>query len=382
MTAPHRNKLRLLALAASLALSLGFGATHATDITGAGSSFVYPVISKWSAGYAEKTGNRVNYQSIGSSGGIAQIKAGTVDFGASDKPLDPASLRKFGLVQFPDVIGGIVPAYHIQGIAPGKLVLSGPVLAQIFLGMITHWNDPAIAKLNPDLKLPDARITVVHRSDGSGTSYNFTDYLTKVSSTWKSSVGRGAAVSWPTGIGGKGNEGVSAYVKQLPNSIGYVEYAYALQNHLGYARMKNAAGKVVSPDAASFQAAAATADWAHAKDFDLLLSNAPGAKAWPLTATSWVIMYRQPKNAAHSSVALDFFKYAYTHGQARARALDYVALPDPLIARIEAYWKTEFGFLPQEASGNRCDTAHDCGLQVLTWGVEALALPSATGSGR
>ncbi|HEX7341328.1 MAG TPA: phosphate ABC transporter substrate-binding protein PstS [Rhodanobacteraceae bacterium] len=324
------------------AIALGFGTAHATDITGAGSSFVYPIISKWSASYARKTGNHVNYQSIGSGGGIAQIKAGTVDFGASDMPLDEATLDKFGLGQFPDVIGGIVPAYHVAGVAPGKLVLDGPTLANIFLGKITHWNDPAIAKLNPGLKLPDARITVVHRSDGSGTTFNFSDYLSKVSNVWKVQVGEGTAVQWPTGIGGKGNEGVSAYVRQIPNSIGYVEYAYALHNHLGYARMKNAAGQVVNPDAASFQAAAATADWAHAKNFDLLMTNAPGAAAWPITATSWVVMVKQPKNEANSKVALDFFKYVYTHGQPQAAALDYVPLPASLVQQIEKYWKTEF----------------------------------------
>jgi phosphate transport system substrate-binding protein len=340
VTTRHRTTLRLLALATALAF--GMGAAHATDITGAGSSFVYPVISKWSASYAEKTGNRVNYQSIGSGGGIAQIKAGTVDFGASDMPLDAATLAKFGFGQFPDVIGGIVPAYNVPGIAPGKLVLDGPVLAQIFLGQIANWNDPAIVALNPGLKLPAAKITVVHRSDGSGTTFNFTNYLSKISATWKSKVGEGTAVNWPAGIGGKGNEGVSAYVRQIPNAIGYVEYAYALQNHLGYARMKNAAGNVVQPDAASFQAAAATADWAHAQNFNLLMTNAPGAKAWPITATSWVIMVKQPKNAVNSRVALDFFKWAYANGQQQAAALDYVPLPESLVQQIEGYWKAEF----------------------------------------
>ena len=336
----YRNRLRLLALATTLAF--GIGAAHATDITGAGSSFVYPVISKWSAAYAAKTGNHVNYQSIGSGGGIAQIKAGTVDFGASDMPLDEATLAKFGLGQFPDVIGGIVPAYNIPGIAPGKLVLDGPVLAKIFLGQIGNWSDPAIAALNPDIALPSAKITVVHRSDGSGTTFNFSDYLSKVSPEWKAKVGEGTAVNWPTGIGGKGNEGVSAYVKQIPNSIGYVEYAYAVQNHLGYARMKNAAGHVVKPDAASFSAAAATADWSHARNFDLLMTNAPGAAAWPITATSWVIMHKQPRDAANSRVAFDFFRYAYGDGKPAATALDYVPLPDSLVKQIEGYWKAEF----------------------------------------
>src|SRR6185437_12686345 len=226
-----RSMSRLGALAVFIAASLGAVSVQATDITGAGSSFVYPVISKWSASYAEKTGNRVNYQSIGSGGGIAQIKAGTVDFGASDMPLDEATLTKFGLGQFPDVIGGIVPAFNVAGVAPGKLVLDGSTLAGIFLGSIAKWNDPAIAALNPGVKLPDSKITVVHRSDGSGTSFNFTNYLSKVSADWKAKVGEGTAVNWPTGIGGKGNEGVSAYIRQIPNSIGYVEYAYALKNH-------------------------------------------------------------------------------------------------------------------------------------------------------
>jgi phosphate transport system substrate-binding protein len=325
------------------AVALGCTAmAHATDITGAGSSFVYPVISKWSASYAEKTGNRVNYQSIGSGGGIAQIKAGTVDFGASDMPLDEATLAKFGLGQFPDVIGGIVPAFNVQGVAPGQMVLDGPTLADIYLGKITSWDDPAIRKLNPGLKLPAAKITVVHRSDGSGTTYNFTNYLSKVSPEWKSRVGESTAVKWPAGIGGKGNEGVSAYIKQMPNSLGYVEYAYALKNHIGYAVMKNAAGKVVKPMTASFQAAAATADWAHARNFNLLMTNAPGDEAWPITATSWVIMYKQPKNQEKSKVAFDFFKWAYENGQDQARSLDYVPLPASLVGQIEAYWKSEY----------------------------------------
>src|SRR5574337_79052 len=323
------------------ASALGMAA-HATDVTGAGSSFVYPVISKWSATYAEETGNRINYQSIGSGGGIAQIKAGTVDFGTSDMPLDEATLQKFGLGQFPDVIGGIVPAFNVEGIAPGKLVLDGQTLADIYLGKITSWKDAAIAALNPGVKLPDAKITVVHRSDGSGTTFNFSDYLSKVNPEWKAKVGESTAVQWPVGIGGKGNQGVSAYVKQIKNSIGYVEYAYALQNHIGYALMKNAAGKVVAPTIATFQAAARSEEWKNAKNFNLLMTNAPGAGAWPITATSWVIMYKQPKNAANSKVALDFFRYAYSDGKAAATALDYVPLPASLVNQIEGYWKAEF----------------------------------------
>lgn len=330
------------ASAAIIAVSVLGVAAHATDVTGAGSSFVYPVVSKWSATYAEKTGNRINYQSIGSGGGIAQIKAGTVDFGATDMPLDEADLKKFGLGQFPDVIGGIVPALNVEGIAPGKLVLDGPTLASIFLGKIITWNDAAIAALNPGMKLPAAKITVVHRSDGSGTTFNFSNYLSKVSPEWKTKVGEGSAIQWPVGIGGKGNQGVSAYVKQVKNSIGYVEYAYALQNDIGYALMKNAAGKVVAPTTATFQAAADTADWKSARNFNLLMTNAPGAGAWPITATSWVVMYKQPRNAANAKVVLDFFKWSYENGQEQARSLDYVPLPDSLVKQIESYWATEF----------------------------------------
>jgi phosphate transport system substrate-binding protein len=333
---------RLGALAIAVAAS-AFGMTaHATDITGAGSSFVYPVISKWSAAYAEKTGNHINYQSIGSGGGIAQIKAGTVDFGASDMPLDDATLKQFGLGQFPDVIGGIVPAFNVAGVAAGTLTLDGNTLAGIYMGKITMWNDPAIAALNPGMHLPASRITVVHRSDGSGTSFNFTNYLSKVSPEWKSSVGQGTAVKWPAGIGGKGNEGVSAYIKQIPNSIGYVEYAYAVTNKLGYAKMKNAAGNVVEPTIATFEAAANTADWKSASDFNLLMTNAPGAQAWPITATSWVIMYKVPKNAANTKVTFDFFKWAYEHGQDSAHALNYVALPPSLVQQIESYWSSQY----------------------------------------
>ncbi|MBN8728434.1 MAG: phosphate ABC transporter substrate-binding protein PstS [Xanthomonadales bacterium] len=332
----NANTLRSLIAAAAMVLASGQAA--AVDITGAGSSFVYPVISRWAAAHAEASGTRVNYQSIGSGGGIAQIKAGTVDFGASDIPLDDADLDAAGLGQFPDVIGGIVPAFNVAGIEPGALVLDGPVLAGIFLGEVQRWNAPAIIALNPDLSLPDAAITVVHRSDGSGTTYNFTDYLARVSPDWKSKVGTGASVKWPTGVGGKGNEGIAAYVRQLPNSIGYVEYAYAVQNKLGYARMKNAAGRVVAPQAASFEAAAASADWAGARNFNLLMTNAPGEDAWPITATSWVIVHRQPKHAARAKATLDFFRWAFEHGREQALALDYVPLPPTLVRRIEAYW--------------------------------------------
>lgn len=317
-------------------------AAAATDITGAGSSFVYPVLSRWSAAYAEKTGDHINYQSIGSGGGIAQIKAGTVDFGASDKPLSAEDLSKFNLGQFPIVIGGIVPVIHVEGLANGALVLDGSTLADIFLGKIERWNDPALKVLNPSLKLPDSKITVVHRSDGSGTTFNFTNYLSKVSPEWKSKVGEGTAVSWPAGIGGKGNEGVAAYVRQIENSIGYVEFAYALKNRIDNAVLKNAAGKIIKPGNESFQAAAATADWGKANDFNLIMTNAPGEAAWPITATTWVIMYKQPRNAERSRVAFEFFRWSLENGQAQAESLDYVPLPDKLVDQIKNYWQSSF----------------------------------------
>ncbi|WP_417691852.1 phosphate ABC transporter substrate-binding protein PstS [Pseudomonas sp.] len=333
------TKKSLSVLLASLCMS---GLVHATDVTGAGSSFVYPVLSKWSQDYSKNSKNRINYQSIGSGGGIAQIKAATVDFGASDAPLSAEDLKASGLGQFPSVIGGIVPVMNIEGISPGQLKLDGETLAKIYLGEITVWNDPAVVALNPGMKLPGSKITVVHRSDGSGTSYNFTNYLSKVSDGWKSKIGFGTTVPWPVGVGGKGNEGVSAYVKQIKNSIGYVEYAYALQNKMTHAQLKNASGKFIQPNAKAFQAAADTADWANAKDFNLIMTNAPGDNAWPITATTWIIMYKQPKNAEQSQAAFNFFKWSLENGQQQASALDYVALPDSLVKRIEGYWKSDF----------------------------------------
>lgn len=317
-------------------------AAHAVDVTGAGSSFVYPVLSKWSQTFSEKTGNRVNYQSIGSGGGIAQIKAATVDFGATDAPMSTEALQKGGLGQFPTIIGGIVPVVNVEGIEPGKLKLDGPLLAKIFMGEVKTWNDPAIAALNPGMKLPASAITVVRRSDGSGTSYNFTNYLAKVSPEWKEKFNFGTTVNWPVGVGGKGNEGIAAYVKQIKGSIGYVEYAYALTNKMSHVQLKNAAGNFVQPDAKSFQAAAATADWKSAKDFNLLMTNAPGADAWPITATTWIVMYKEPKNEERSKVAFDFFKWSLENGQKDAAALDYVPVPDALVKQIEGYWASDF----------------------------------------
>jgi phosphate transport system substrate-binding protein len=316
---------------------------HAADITGAGSTFVYPILSKWSADYSAKAaGVKVNYQSIGSGGGLAQIKAATVDFGASDMPMKPADLQKLGMGQFPLVIGGIVPVVNIDGVQPGQMRFSGPVLADIYLGKITNWNDPAIAKINPDLKLPNAAIAVVHRSEGSGTTFNWVNYLSKVSSAWKDKVGEGTSVEWPVGIGGKGNEGVAAFVNQTKNSIGYVEYAYVLQNKMTFGQVQNKAGKFIKPDAASFQAAAASADWANTKDFYLIMTDAPGETAYPVAATVFMIMYKEPKDPARASTARDFFKWALENGQKQANDLDYVPLPSSLVQQIESYWAAQF----------------------------------------
>ncbi len=331
----HAFKSR--AAVAILAASSVFAA-NAADITGAGASFIYPVMSKWSADYSAATGNKVNYQSIGSGGGIAQIKAKTVDFGSSDAPLKPEDLAAAGLAQFPSVIGGVVPVVNVAGIAPGALKLDGAVLANIFLGKIKTWNDPAIAALNPGVTLPNAKVTVVHRSDGSGTTFNFVNYLSKVSPEWKSSVGEGTSVQWPAGIGGKGNEGVAAYVKQIKGGIGYVELSYALQNKLSYTAMKNAAGKFVQPSDTSFAAAAASADWASARDFYLVMTNAPGAESWPITATNFILVQKTPKNATNGKATQEFFRWVYKNGDAQARQLDYVPLPDSLVRQIETYW--------------------------------------------
>lgn len=353
---PHTAALATLALGVALALTAcgpsGNGQTDAgnrtpaadqavsAEIAGAGSSFVYPLVSKWSADYNAATGAKVNYQSIGSGGGIAQIKAGTVDFGCTDKPLSPQELAQAGLIQFPAAIGGVVPVVNLDGIAPGKLQLTGSVLADIFQGKVGKWNDPAIAALNPGLALPDLKINVVHRSDGSGTTFNFSNYLSKVSPDWKAQVGEGTTVQWPGGVGGKGNEGVASYVGQIKGAIGYVELAYALQNKMTYTALRNAAGQYVQPSADSFAAAAAAADWTNAKDFDLVITDAPGEQAWPITAVTFTLMKKQPADAKHQADTLAFFKWAFEQGQAQAQSLDYVPLPAPLVQQVERYWST------------------------------------------
>ena len=334
-------KFRIAALALATAFA---GNALAADATGAGASFVYPVMSKWSADYAKTTGKRINYQSIGSGGGIAQIKAGTVDFGSSDAPLKPEELAKHGLAQFPSVIGGVVPVINVPGVPAGALKLDGETLANIFLGKIKMWNDPALVALNGGVKLPAKKITIVHRSDGSGTTFNYVNYLSKVSGEWKSKVGEGTAVKWPGGIGGKGNEGVAAYVKQISGGIGYVEFSYALQNKMSYARVKNAAGNFILPSDETFSAAAASADWKNAKDFFLVMTNAPGENAWPITATNFILMYKQPKNAANARTVKEFFRWVYANGDQQAKQLDYVALPDDLVKQIEGYWAQNMAY--------------------------------------
>ncbi len=331
----------------AVALVIASGAifnAQAADITGAGATFIYPLLSKWSADYSQATGNKINYQSIGSGGGIAQIKAKTVDFGSSDKPLPPEELKAAGLVQFPSAIGGVVPVVNIVGLKSGAMKFDGALLADIFLGKVTMWNDPRIVALNGGVTLPAQKITVVHRSDGSGTTFNWVNYLSKVSPEWKTSVGEGTSVKWPTGVGGKGNEGVAAYVKQIKGGIGYVELSYALQNKMAYARVKNAAGNFVLPSDETFQAAAASADWAKSKDFFLVMTNAPGANSWPIAATNFILMQRKPKDAERSKEALAFFRWAYANGDAQAKALDYVPLPDALVQQVQAYWAKELKF--------------------------------------
>ena len=333
-----RKSLTALAIGATL---LAGSNVYAVDITGAGSTFVQPIVTKWSATYAEKTNSHVNYGGGGSGAGIAQIKAATIDFGASDKPLSPDELSAAGLGQFPIVIGGVVPVVNIEGVKAGELKLTGALLGDIYLGKIKNWNDAAIASINKGLKLPDVAIQVVSRSDGSGTTFNYTNYLSKVSPEWKEKIGEGTSVQWPVGVGGKGNAGVAAYVQQINGAIGYVELAYALQNKMAYTQVKNAAGKFITPNLAAFAAAASHADWKTAKDFQLVITNAPGDDSWPITATAFALIYKTPKDAEHSKEVLNFFKWAYAEGGKQAEDLDYVPLPKALVDQIQAYWKAE-----------------------------------------
>ena len=332
-----------LAIAAGFAAMLSVSAASAADISGAGSTFIYPVFAKWADTYKTNTGIGLNYQSIGSGGGIKQVEAKTVTFGATDKPLGDDELNQNGLVQFPMVEGGIVPIYNIDGVKPGELVLDGKTLAGIFLGTITKWDDPAIKALNASLTLPSAAIVVVHRSDGSGTTFNFTDYLSKQSDDWKSKIGSDTAVEWPVGVGAKGSEGVANTVKQTAGGIGYDEYAYAAQNNLSYAKMVNANGKTVEPSLDTFTAAAANADWANASNFRIIITNQAGDNSWPIAASTWVLIHKHPDDAAAAAEALKFFDWAYKNGKDQAKALDYVAIPDPVVALIEKSWASIVG---------------------------------------
>ncbi len=318
----------------------------AADISGAGATFPFPIYSKWAAAYKAQTGIGLNYQSIGSGGGIAQIEAKTVTFGASDMPMSPADLDKNGLLMFPTVVGAEVLVFNLPGVASNTLVLDGPTAAGIFLGKIKRWNDPAIVKLNPAAKLPNTAIAVVHRSDGSGTTFIFANYLSKVSKEWADKVGAAVSVEWPTGIGAKGNEGVAGNVAQTAGSIGYVEYAYAAQNRLPYTKLINHDGKMVSPDMASFQAAAASADWEHADHFYMILTDQPGANTWPIENPTFILVPKNPPNPAAANEALKFFKWSFENGSKMARELDYIPLPQAVVARIEASWKQIRGVNP------------------------------------
>ena len=321
-------------IAAGFALAASLTSAMAADISGAGATFPYPLYAKWADTYKKQTGIGLNYQSIGSGGGIKQIQAKTVTFGATDAPLSGADLEKWGLVQFPMVMGGIVPVVNIDGINPAQMVLDGPTLANIYLGKITKWDDAALKALNPSLKLPSSAIIVIRRSDGSGTTFNFAHYLAKVSEDWKKNVGVSTALEWPVGIGAKGNEGVANNVMQANGSIGYVEFAYAKQNGLAYTKMVNASGKTVTPSLASFQAGAVSADWNSEPGFAVILSNPAGATAWPMTASTWILMYREAKDAEASAAAVKFFKWAFASGDKMAMDLDYVPMPDNVVNNV------------------------------------------------
>jgi len=338
----------ILRAALVAAVATGVSASvRAADISGAGATFPYPIYAKWADAYKKETGNGLNYQSIGSGGGIKQIKAKTVTFGASDMPLEPKDLKAANLIQFPTVIGGDVPVANLDGIKPGELVLDGAALAKIYLGEIKTWDDPAIKKLNPNAKLPSQAIVVVHRSDGSGTTFIWTDYLSKVSLEWKSKVGANTSVEWPVGIGAKGNEGVANNVANTKGAIGYVEYAYVKQNKMTYTNVINKDGKPVSPDAASFQAAAANGDWAKAEGFYVILTDQPGAQSWPIAGATFILFPTQPQDPAAAKEALKFFEWAYTKGGKMAEELDYVPMPPDVVSLIKKEWSSDI----KDASG-------------------------------
>ena len=338
------RNMRNTVVAVLMTLVLGGGlattaAAAVTEISGAGATFPYPVYAKWAEAYNKKTGVKMNYQSIGSGGGIKQINAKTVDFGASDAPLTKEQLDQGGLLQFPMVMGGVVPVVNLPGISAGQLKLSPAALADIYLGKIKQWNDHAITSLNPGLSLPDKRITVVHRSDGSGTTWIYTNYLSKVSPEWKSRVGNDKAVSWPAGVGGKGNEGVASYVSRIKGSIGYVEYAYALQNRMASVKLQNREGNFVDPTSEAFQAAAANADWSHAPGFYMVLTDQPGANSWPITGATFILVHKQQPRPEVAKAVLNFFDWAYAVGDDMASQLDYVPMPDNVVELVHQAWK-------------------------------------------
>jgi phosphate transport system substrate-binding protein len=336
------NRIKRTVVAGAAAFGLIAGLAHAdTSINGAGATFPYPIYAKWAEAYKAKSGVSLNYQSIGSGGGIKQIKAKTVDFGASDMPLKVEDLSEAGLMQFPMVMGGVVPVINLKGVKPGEIKLTGPVLADIYLGKISTWNDAAIHKLNPHVKLPSEKITAVSRSDGSGTTFIFTHYLSQVSTEFKDKVGNNTSVSWPTGVSGKGNEGVASYVQRLNGSIGYVEYAYALQNKMAYALMQNKDGHFVKPDSQSFQAAAAGADWKGTPGFHVLLTDQPGAKSWPITGATFILVYKKQDKPEITKEVLKFFDWSYHHGGKLAESLDYVPMPASVVKLVEQTWKND-----------------------------------------
>jgi phosphate transport system substrate-binding protein len=334
-----RFNAKVILLAAAMALSVA--AVRAADISGAGATFPYPIYSKWADAYKQQTGIGLNYQSIGSGGGIKQIKAKTVTFGASDMPLKADELAQAGLVQFPMIIGGVVPVVNVKGVTGGQMTLDGATVAAIYMGEITQWNDARLKKLNPKLALPATAIAPVYRSDGSGTNFLFSTFLSNSSPKFKESIGAATSVQWPNGIGAKGNEGVANMTAQTDGAIGYVEYAYAKQNKMAYVDLVNNAGKVVAPEAGSFQAAAASADWTHAPGYYLILTNQPGAKSWPITGASFILVYANPPDPAATGAALKFFDWAYRNGAKMAQDLDYVPLPDSLVTQVRATWKSQ-----------------------------------------
>lgn len=344
-----KSKMKQLVISLAAVSTLAFASvSSATDITGAGATFPYPIYAKWAEAYKAQGGVNMNYQSIGSGGGIKQITAKTVDFGASDMPLKPEALEKEGLMQFPTVIGGDVPVINVNGIEPGKLKLDGTTLADIYLGKITKWNDPAIVALNKGMNLPDDNITVVHRSDGSGTTFIFTNYLSKVSADWKANVGEGTAVSWKAGTGGKGNEGVASYVQRIKGAIGYVEYAYALQNKMSTVQMKNRDGQFVAANADSFKAAAAGAHWDKAPGFYEILTDEAGKEAWPISGATFILMHKAQDKPESATAVLKFFDWSYANGDKLAAELDYVPMPDSVVKLVRAAWKAQI----KDASGN------------------------------